>query len=140
MPKSEGLSPFPPILLCLLGIIPLWVFNECFIVQFKTFKIMSKEKTQNQNTDFDFENAEIVCSVKLSDFEKSEFKCRQNTNGKYYLLCLPSFTGLESALVAYASDGSGRKPSFSNDSLIIYQNDEDFAAMFGKGNYEEIDD
>jgi hypothetical protein len=51
---------------------------------------MSKEKTQNQNTDFDFENAEIVCSVKLSDFEKSEFKCRQNTNGKYYLLCLPS--------------------------------------------------
>lgn len=101
---------------------------------------MKKEDVQNQNNDFDFENAEIVCSVKLSDFEKSEFKCRQNTNGKYYLLCLPSFTGLENALVAYASDGSGRKPSFSNDSLIIYQNEDSFAAMFGKGNYEEIDD
>ena len=101
---------------------------------------MKKNEAQNQNNDFDFENAEIVCSVKLSDFEKSEFKCRQNTNGKYYLLCLPSFTGLENALVAYASDGSGRKPSFSNDSLIIYQNEDSFAAMFGKGNYEDIDD
>ena len=101
---------------------------------------MSKKEVESQTQEFDFENSEIVCSVKLSDFEKSEFKCRQNTNGKYYLLCLPSFTGLENALVAYASDGSGRKPSFSNDSLIIYQSGDEFAAMFGKGQYEEIDD
>lgn len=101
---------------------------------------MSKKEVESQMNEFDFENAEIVCSVKLSDFERENFKCRQNTNGKYYLLCLPSFTGLENALVAYASDGSGRKPSFSNDSLIIYQNEDSFAAMFGKGNYEDIDD
>lgn len=89
---------------------------------------------------FDFNNAEIVCSVKLNEFEKSEFKCQQNANGDYFLLCLPSFTGLENPLVAYASDGSGREPDFLNDSLIIYQNGDDFAAKFGIGNYEEIDD
>ena len=98
----------------------------------------SKEFEESPN--FDFENAEIVCSVKLNDFEKSDFKCRQDANGDYYLLCLPSFTGLENPLVAYASDGSGRKPNFLNDSLIIYQNGDDFAAKFGIGNYEEIDD
>ena len=101
---------------------------------------MKKENEIQKSSEFDFENAEIVCSVKLSEFEKSNFKCRQNTNGKYYLLCLPNFTGLESSLVAYASDGSGRKPSFSNDSLIIYQNEDTFAAMFGNHQFEEIDD
>ncbi len=108
--------------------------KKCF------FELKRLDEIYVDTSNFDFKNAEIVCCVKLNDFEESEFKCRQNANGDYYLLCLPSLTGLEHSLVAYATDGSGRKPDFLNDSLIIYQNGDDFAAKYGNSEDDEEND
>ena len=108
----------------------IYQYGDVFQAEFGIDYNVSKEFEESPN--FDFENAEIVCSVKLSDFEKSEFKCRQNANGKYYLFISPDFTGLANELCAYCNDGSGRKPNYDRDSLIIYQNGEDFAAKFGE--------
>ena len=56
-----------------------------------------------------------------------------------YIVLLPSITGLEYTAVAYASDGSGRKPDYDKDSLIIYEISEgEFALEFGE--CEEDDD
>lgn len=107
--------------------------KKCF------FELKRLDEIYVDTSNFDFKNAEIVCCVKLNDFEESEFKCRQNANGDYYLLCLPSFTGLEIPFAAYASDGSGRKPNYLDDSLIIYENGDDFAAKFGNSEDDEED-
>lgn len=89
---------------------------------------------------FDFENAEMIGEFKLSEIYESKDKMKVgcNTNGKYYLIVEPRYSGLETAKCAYATSADGRKPSLSKDCLKIYQNqaaegtNEEFACMFGK--------
>ena len=107
--------------------------KKCFF-ELKRLGVINSNSLQN----FDFENAEIVCSVALKDFERGTFKIRKDINSRqYYLIIEPSFSGLEGSLIAYASDGSGRKPNYYKDSLIIYQNDDYFAAAFDKNSSED---
>lgn len=75
------------------------------------------------NKNFDFKNAELVGEWGLNEIyeSKEKMKCRQDPSGQYYLLWEPKDSGLEMTYAGSASDGSGRKPDYYKDSLVVYQ-------------------
>ena len=101
-------------------------------------KELDKEKTLKKAQSFDYKNAEIVCDIKLNELDEEKLKCKQDKYGDNFLVLTPDVSGLENVTYAYCTDGSGRKPQYSEDNLIIFQKGDVFAAMFG--NKREIDE